>query len=130
MTTITAPRYMQLILECRFSELLTDHLSEHHILLSPLMVINKCPRLQLEYNKKNNRYIIGVDEAGRGPIAGPVVAAALVCSPSHVNLIGAADSKVLSEKQREKIYQIIKEDPTIYSSFSSVCHTGLITTYL
>lgn len=54
-----------------------------------------------------------------------MVAAALVCLPTHVNLIGAADSKVLSEKQREEIYKIIKQDPTIFSSFSSVSHTGL-----
>lgn len=66
-----------------------------------------------------------MDEAGRGPIAGPVVAAALVCMPDHVNLIGtAADSKVLSEKKREEIYKLIKDDPTIISSFSAVSHTG------
>jgi ribonuclease HII len=70
------------------------------------------------------RYIIGVDEAGRGPIAGPVSAAALVCMPSHVNLIAAADSKVLSEKKREEIYGIIKEDPTISFAFSFVSHSG------
>lgn len=72
------------------------------------------------------RYIIGVDEAGRGPIAGPVSAAALVCMPSHVNLITAADSKVLSEKKREEIYGMIKEDPTISFAFSFVSHEGLL----
>jgi ribonuclease HII len=70
------------------------------------------------------RFIVGVDEAGRGPIAGPVSAAALVCLPDHVNLIQAADSKVLSEKKREEIYELIREDPTISYSFSFVNHTG------
>jgi ribonuclease HII len=44
--------------------------------------------------------------------------------PSHVNLIAAADSKVLSEKKREEIYGMIKEDPTISFAFSFVSHEG------
>ena len=76
-------------------------------------------------NPLKDRYIIGVDEAGRGPIAGPVVAAALVCLPGHVNLLAAADSKVLSEKKREEIYKLIHADPTILSSYSCVSHTGI-----
>mmetsp|Transcript_17223 Transcript_17223/g.16552 ORF Transcript_17223/g.16552 Transcript_17223/m.16552 type:complete len:269 (+) Transcript_17223:184-990(+) len=66
------------------------------------------------------RYIIGVDEAGCGPIAGPVVAAALVCLPTHITLIGADDSKKLSEKRREELYKLIKEDPTIISTHAIV----------
>jgi ribonuclease HII len=51
--------------------------------------------------------LIGVDEAGRGPVAGPVVAAATVLKanaglPQHLN-----DSKKLSEKQREKIFEAL-----------------------
>lgn len=66
------------------------------------------------------RYIIGVDEAGCGPIAGPVVAAALVCMPTHITLMGADDSKKLSEKRREELYKLIKEDPTISSTHAIV----------
>jgi|TARA_R110000850_G_scaffold32798_1_gene90155 ribonuclease HII len=54
----------------------------------------------------------GVDEAGRGPIAGPVVAAAVILDPNKP-IIGLADSKKLSEKKREKLYEEI-----IHSSLS------------
>lgn len=46
--------------------------------------------------------IIGVDEAGRGPLAGPVCAAAVILGKDH-GLVGLADSKVLSEKKREQL---------------------------
>jgi ribonuclease HII len=50
--------------------------------------------------------VIGVDEAGRGPLAGPVVVAA--CDiPVHINVEGLADSKVLSEKRRERAYDAL-----------------------
>ncbi|MEK6603936.1 MAG: ribonuclease HII, partial [Nitrospirota bacterium] len=45
----------------------------------------------------------GVDEAGRGPLAGPVVAAAVVL-PRRCRLDGLRDSKLLSERQREHVY--------------------------
>ncbi len=53
-------------------------------------------------------YIAGIDEAGRGPLAGPVVAAAVILKP-HAKLIYVDDSKKLSEKQREKALIEIKE---------------------
>lgn len=49
------------------------------------------------------KYIAGVDEVGRGPLAGPVVAAAVVL-PESFDLLGVDDSKKLSEKKREKLY--------------------------
>ena len=51
---------------------------------------------------------IGTDEAGRGPLAGPVVAAA-VCFPPSVNLPGIGDSKVLTEAKREKLFDKIQK---------------------
>lgn len=55
------------------------------------------------------RLLVGVDEAGRGPLAGPVVAAAVVF-PAHVTRIrGIRDSKVLSEKQRLRLLTRIRE---------------------
>ena len=64
---------------------------------------------------KNNGVAIGVDEVGRGPLAGPVVSAAAWVNPKIFkekfelkNLV--RDSKLLSEKQREKVYQYIIED--------------------
>lgn len=50
--------------------------------------------------------VAGVDEAGRGPLAGPVVAAAVVLDPEHIPT-GIADSKVLEAEQRRQVYQDI-----------------------
>lgn len=52
--------------------------------------------------------IIGVDEAGRGPLAGPVCAAAVILGKDH-GIVGLADSKVLSEKKREGLAPLIQE---------------------
>ena len=50
--------------------------------------------------------VAGVDEAGRGPLAGPVVAAAVVVTPEH-RVRGVADSKVLSPERRDELYTAI-----------------------
>ena len=55
----------------------------------------------------------GVDEVGRGPLAGPVVAAAVILDPERP-IEGLADSKKLSEKKREYLYPIIKERALSY----------------
>ena len=52
--------------------------------------------------------IVGIDEAGRGPLAGPVVAAAVIF-PEGVIIDGLNDSKKLSEKKRDELAPIIKE---------------------
>lgn len=52
--------------------------------------------------------IAGVDEAGRGPLAGPVVAAAVVVTPQH-KIRGVADSKLLPPDKREALYAVIHE---------------------
>lgn len=54
------------------------------------------------------KFIAGVDEAGRGPLAGPVVAAAVIF-PEGVTIDGVNDSKKLSEAQREALFEKIKE---------------------
>lgn len=54
--------------------------------------------------------VIGVDEAGRGPLAGPVVAAAVKIREYSQTLDEINDSKKLTEKKREKLYNIIKEN--------------------
>ncbi|MBM4333298.1 MAG: ribonuclease HII [Deltaproteobacteria bacterium] len=59
-----------------------------------------------EVRSQGYRVIAGMDEAGRGPLAGPVVAAAVVLS-SAVTLSGIDDSKRLSVEQRQKIYPLI-----------------------
>ena len=55
---------------------------------------------------KGFQYIAGVDEVGRGPLAGPVVAAAVVL-PEDFDVLGVDDSKKLSEKKREQLYDEI-----------------------
>ena len=58
------------------------------------------------------KYVIGVDEAGRGPLAGPV-SVGVVAVPEGFDVlkefVGVADSKKLSEKRREKIFEILEE---------------------
>ncbi len=54
------------------------------------------------------RYVAGIDEAGRGPLAGPVVAAAVIL-PDQFDLPGLTDSKALSEKRRDILYPLIRE---------------------
>ena len=58
--------------------------------------------------KSGIRYIAGIDEAGRGPLAGPVVAAAVIL-PHKTKIPGLDDSKKLSPKKREKLYIEIKK---------------------
>lgn len=53
------------------------------------------------------RFVAGIDEAGRGPLAGPVVAAAVIL-PERFDLPGLTDSKQLSEKHRERLYPLIR----------------------
>ncbi len=56
-----------------------------------------------------NKNVIGVDEAGRGPLAGEVVAAAVKLKEYSEELDEINDSKKLTEKKREKLFDIIKE---------------------
>src|SRR5512137_2817149 len=59
--------------------------------------------------KAGYRLIAGVDEAGRGPLAGPVVAAAVIL-PEGVALEGVRDSKEMTENAREKAFPLIHEE--------------------
>lgn len=59
------------------------------------------------------KYVAGIDEAGRGPLAGPVVVAACILDPLKP-ILGLDDSKKLSEKKREQLYVEIKEKAIAY----------------
>ena len=61
-----------------------------------------------EYHAKGYSIIAGIDEAGRGPLAGPVVAGCCILDPD-VKILGLDDSKKLSEKKREELFVEIKE---------------------
>jgi ribonuclease HII len=82
--------------------------------MDELIVISKhkkqAPTLELEesYWEKGFEHIAGVDEAGRGPLAGPVVAGAVIL-PKGIFIEGVNDSKKLSARQRETLYHRIFE---------------------
>ena len=60
------------------------------------------------------RVICGVDEAGRGPLAGPVCAAAVIL-PANLEIPGLTDSKKLTDKKRRELYPVIKEQAVAYA---------------
>ena len=63
---------------------------------------------QYEYQYEQARFVCGIDEVGRGPLAGPVVAGAVIL-PKDCQILYLNDSKQLSEKKREELYDIIME---------------------
>ncbi|MBP3390469.1 MAG: ribonuclease HII [Clostridia bacterium] len=94
------------------------------------------PDFELEMQAAANGYkfVCGVDEAGRGPLAGPVCAAAVILDP-NTELVGVNDSKKLSEKKREALFDVICSKAVAYSiAFASVEeieeHNILNATYL
>ena len=79
-----------------------------------------------DYSYENNavlkgyEYVCGVDEAGRGPLAGPVCAAAVIL-PDDTIIEGVNDSKKLTEKKREALFDVIIERAEAYSiAFATV----------
>ncbi len=71
------------------------------------------PGFDKSYLDRGVRYLCGTDEAGRGPLAGPVVAAACILKPGVV-IEGLDDSKKLTERKREKLFDVIKENCLTY----------------
>ncbi|CCU79297.1 Ribonuclease HII [Halanaerobium saccharolyticum subsp. saccharolyticum DSM 6643] len=63
--------------------------------------------IEAELFAQGHQLIVGIDEAGRGPLAGPVVAAAVILDPDH-KIYGLDDSKKLSRKKREELFKEIK----------------------
>ena len=74
------------------------------------------PNLDFENEKYAEGYtaVCGCDEAGRGPLCGPVVAAAVIL-PRDCEIEGLNDSKKLTEKKREALFDIIKEKAVAYA---------------
>lgn len=70
--------------------------------------------IEREKRGEGYKYIAGVDEAGRGPLAGPVCAAAVIL-PEDAYIEGINDSKKLSEKRREELFDIIREKAVAYN---------------
>lgn len=72
-------------------------------------IVHEPLTLQEEYYSDTVNLIVGIDEAGRGPLAGPVVASAVIFPRAYINK-DINDSKQLSEKKREELFEIIKKD--------------------
>ncbi len=70
-------------------------------------------RFEREYWRSGTVSVAGVDEAGRGPLAGPVVAAAVIFPPEHF-IEGVRDSKLLTEDEREELYARIVAEASAY----------------
>ena len=74
----------------------------------------------MRFSPSSNRIVCGVDEAGRGPLAGPVYAAAVILDPAR-RINGLADSKILSPERREILAARIKERAVAWAvAFASV----------
>ncbi len=78
------------------------------------MKISPTLELEMMFQRAGVRYIAGVDEAGRGPVAGPVTAAAVIF-PIGAFVESVRDSKQLSEKRRASISLVIKEEAIDFS---------------
>ena len=70
-------------------------------------------KMDKEFYDKGVKYVAGIDEAGRGPLAGPVVVAAVIL-PQDSMIEGINDSKKISEAKREKLYEIIIKEAISY----------------
>ena len=74
---------------------------------------NNMWEIEQKYFAQGIQYICGVDEAGRGPLAGPVCAAAVIL-PQNLEIPGLDDSKKLSDKRRRELFPVIKEQALAY----------------
>ena len=76
--------------------------------------LQELKKIEDDIYSQGNEYICGIDEAGRGPLAGPVVVASVIM-PKDSMIEGVNDSKKVSEKKREKLYEEIIENAISYS---------------
>lgn len=76
--------------------------------------LTKIKEIEKDLYSKGFKNICGIDEAGRGPLAGPVVVAGVIM-PKDSMIEGINDSKKVTEKRREKLYDVIKEEAISYS---------------
>lgn len=75
--------------------------------------LTKLKEIEQKLHSKGMNYICGIDEAGRGPLAGPVVVASVIM-PKNSMIEGINDSKKISESKREKLYEKIIEEAISY----------------
>ena len=79
-----------------------------------LLRLQELKKIEEDIYSQGTEYICGIDEAGRGPLAGPVVVASVIM-PKDSMIEGVNDSKKVSEKKREELYDKIIEEAISYS---------------
>jgi ribonuclease HII len=75
--------------------------------------LTELKKIETQLHEKGFNYICGIDEVGRGPLAGPVVVASVIM-PKDSMIEGVNDSKKVSEKKREKLYDLITQEAISY----------------
>ena len=95
------------------SGLVEKAMKKHEALLEELARTEKMYTFEDKYHSMGCEFVCGIDEVGRGPLAGPVVAAAVIL-PSNERILELNDSKQLSKKKREELYDIILDKAVAY----------------
>ncbi len=95
------------------SALVDKTIKKHELLLEELNRTEEMYRFEDKYSASGYELICGIDEVGRGPLAGPVVAAAVIL-PKDERILELNDSKQLSKRKREELYDIIIEKAVSY----------------
>ncbi len=86
---------------------------KHEALLEEINRTEKMYAFEDKYSESGYELICGIDEVGRGPLAGPVVAAAVIL-PKNERILDLNDSKQVSKKKREELYDIIIDKAVAY----------------
>lgn len=76
----------------------------------------------VRFKRGRHAFVLGVDEAGRGPLAGPVVAAAVCFLDDGLEVDGVRDSKQMDEEERERVFPMLTQSSSILWAVSVVDH--------
>ena len=76
----------------------------------------------VRFKRGRHAFVLGVDEAGRGPLAGPVVAAAVGFLDGGLEVDGVRDSKQMDEEERERVFPMLTQSSSILWAVSVVDH--------
>lgn len=106
-----------------FAKLVQKYVKKREAQEKALLKFRKMSKYEKEAYQLGYRLIAGIDEVGRGPLAGPVVAAAVIL-PEDVFISGLNDSKKLSSNQRDLLFDEIKEKAVAYG-IGIVDHRGI-----
>ena len=77
------------------------------------------------FRREGRTFILGVDEAGRGPLAGPVVAAAVCLLDDGIEIEGVRDSKLIAESERERVFPLLTEHAAIRWTVAIIDHSEI-----